>query len=243
MRRFDRATPRAEFPGKDFPNVCDMIPARKIGGWAVEHFEVTLEDSKNSAWQAAHRRDIWGVVPAGKYARLVHGHDVVMSDTRMEREACAEFVDHAQGRVIIGGLGLGMILPPILALDRVESVTILEMHQEVRELVEFPLRAWVDENVSPAAADKLKIRKGDVFKWRPPQGAEWDMAIWDIWTDRTTDSLKDMARLRDRWGRWVKGRQLCWFEHELKHQRNEEMGLYDDDEDDDLFEPEDDEDY
>jgi spermidine synthase len=223
------------FRGRDFPNVRDIIPERQVGNWAVQHFEVTPEQSAHSALRAAHARDVWGVVPAGQYARLVHGHSVVMSDTRMERETCAEFVDAAHGRVIIGGLGLGMILPPILGKESVESVTVLELSPAVRELVEFPLRAWIDENVSPAAADKLKIRKGDVFKWRPPKGARWDMAIWDIWTDRTTDSLKDMVRLRDRWHKWVEGRQLCWFEDELKRQKRRDAGWYDDDYEDDGY--------
>ena len=219
-----REVMRRVFKGANFPSVREIVPEGQIDGWAVEHFEIDTKESEKTATKALFARDEWGAVPPGKYARLVHqGCDVVMSDTWMERETCAYFVDEARGRAIIGGLGLGMILPPILSLDRVTEVTVLEKHPAVRMLVEFPLRTWVDENISPVAADKLKVITADVFEYKPPKKARWDVALWDIWTDRTTDNLAEMRRLRARWAKHVHSvNQLCWFEQELKRMKRDD---------------------
>ncbi|MCV5648158.1 hypothetical protein OFN55_36090, partial [Escherichia coli] len=74
-------------------------------------------------------------IPPGRYRRLSNGWDVVMSNTPMEIRTCQDFIERATGRVLINGLGLGMVLHAILQKDDVTHVTVIEKEQDVINLV------------------------------------------------------------------------------------------------------------
>jgi len=83
-----------------YANMSDILQERKVGDYALEKFEI----GKNNLYAMLHG------IPCGKYIRLRHGIEVVMSDTDMEKRTNARFVANAHGNVLIGGLGIGMIL-------------------------------------------------------------------------------------------------------------------------------------
>jgi spermidine synthase len=90
----------------------------------------------------------------------------MMSDTNMERRSNWQVKDNAHGRVLIAGLGIGMILHPILdptraiisrrageALQPVEHVTVVELNQDVIDLVAPSLARY---------GDRVTIVKADI---------------------------------------------------------------------------------
>ena len=108
----------------------------------------------------------------------------MMSDTRMEHVTNYRVVQEARGNVLIAGLGLGIILHPILAKNEVLSVTVIEKYADVIALV------------SPTVKnDKLTIIQGDIYEWKPVKGTKYDTLYFDIWADSTTDKLEEMRKL------------------------------------------------
>lgn len=147
-------------------------------------------------------------VAPGRYTRLIIRNQLVMSDTQMEQRTNREFVIAAHGHVLIAGLGLGLILPPILKKENVLSVTVIEKEQDVISLVAQKHRHR-----------KLTVCNGDAFSYEP--SGKFDCIYLDIWPDINTDNLKAMTTLKKRYRRWLnKDNQSkwigCWPERELR---------------------------
>lgn len=168
-----------------FPRIPDIVPAGRHDNAAVEHFEVSEHDSRWSGLRGEY-------VPAGRYARLFVNGSLYMSDTAMERRTNTDVVRRANGHVLIAGLGLGLILAPILAKDSVTETVVIEKYQAVIDLV------------APYYANpKLTIIRADIFEWAPVKGQKFDTVYFDIWPDLTTDNLKQINRLHQRGKHWV----------------------------------------
>jgi hypothetical protein len=180
-----------------FPHMADIIPEGKCGSAEIKHVTVSQHDSNMSA---RHGGEHW--VPAGKYAQLHVDGKLMMSDTRHERITNLEFVRRAHGKVLIGGLGLGMILKPILAKPEVDSVLVIEQSDDVIGLI------WPHvEN------PKLDVWKADVFTWNPPQSlGKWQTIYLDIWPDLCTDNLPQIARLHQKYKYYLDRTDPdCWM--------------------------------
>ena len=80
--------------------VATWLPEGQRGAYRVERFVVT-----GNEWQGFSPR----TVTAGTYTRLMRGGTVVMSDTPAEWRDHSYFVDRAEGRVLVAGLGIGMV--------------------------------------------------------------------------------------------------------------------------------------
>jgi hypothetical protein len=66
------------------------------------------------------------------YVRLVKkGEGVMMSDTPMERNTNYHILDKANGDVLIFGLGIGLIILPLLRKENVKSITVVELYQDL----------------------------------------------------------------------------------------------------------------
>jgi spermidine synthase len=110
-----------------------------------------------------------------------------MSDTRLEQSTNREVVSQARGDVLIAGLGIGFILVPILKKNEVTSITVVEKHQDVIDLV------------GPRFNDpRLTILQGDILTWRPPKGSTYSTIYFDIWPNICSDNLTEMTRLERR---------------------------------------------
>lgn len=169
----------------DFPKMVDIVKPGKLGLAEVAHFEVTDFESKFSALRGEY-------VPAGKYARLSVAGCLMMTDTAMERGSNQEAVWSARGRVLIAGLGIGMILHPILSKTEVARVTVIEKYQDVIDLVAPTIQ-------SP----KLSIACADAFEFVPEAGTHYDTIYFDIWPDISVDNLDEMTRLHRRFRKFL----------------------------------------
>jgi hypothetical protein len=198
------------------------LPTAQNGRWSIEHFSVGPE---------GHVTDHGIEWPRGHYTRLVRysdevpevdetmgiyvrpGGNMVMSDTPDEIEdhrPAMEEIRKRGGRVLIHGLGLGMITRFALEQPNVEHVDVVELDQEVIDLV------------SPHYRDqRLTIHQGDARTYPWPPDARWTVVWHDIWGDFKTENLKEMEafhqRFEDRceWqGSWSRNHLLAKQERE-----------------------------
>jgi len=171
-----------------FEKMVDYIKPGVKGVAEIRHVNVSGEDSKRTSLRSfISRRDEY--VAPGDYVQLNINGQLMMSDTSMEKRSNSHFVHEARGRVLIAGLGIGMVLLPILKKDEVESVIIIEKYQDVIDLVKIE---------SP----KLKILCDDIFQWKPEKGSKFDTIYFDIWPDIKTTNLEEMSKLHQRFGRY-----------------------------------------
>lgn len=171
-------------------DVLGQPPDGVRGHWRVETFSVSDQAAQTSALRALFDGpDVY--VPPGVYKRLTRGSTIVMSNTPMELRTNAEFIRRATGRVLINGLGLGIVLTAILQKPDVHSITVIETAQEVIDLV------------APTFCDDLRVTiiHADAFEYRPPTGARYDVVWHDIWDDICPGNLREMTRLHRKYAR------------------------------------------
>jgi len=197
----------------DFPRMVDVVPEARRGVAVVEHFEIDKHTAEFSRMRAAiGHSDEW--VDEGRHAKLYVDGALVMSDTNMERDSNRPVVRAARGQVLVAGLGLGMILHPILAKPEVEHVVVIEKSQDVIDIVAPTLAPTL-------STKRLSIICADVFGWKPPKGAKWDVIYFDIWASISTDALEDMDKLHRRFRSRLKagGWMDSWKRHQLMRER------------------------
>jgi hypothetical protein len=167
----------------------DLLPAGQHGVARIEHLSLSPDLAMVLALEAHD-----STLQPGRYTRLFVRDELVMSDTYMELESNWPAVCRANGHVLVAGLGLGVILVPMLASPRVEHVTVVEREPDVIALV-APAFA------THTARGRLEIVEADIFTWRPPRGARYDTIYFDIWPDISVANLPAIARLHRRFGR------------------------------------------
>lgn len=188
------------------------IPAGESGEWSVDHFTVERNVAAMRLWRDGRP------CPPGRYTRLgCKSEGLFMTDTPAEANDLRGFLRCASGVVLIGGLGLGMMLRPLLRKSEVESVVVLEKSPDVIKLV------------APSYADlrpRLEIINADVFTWKPDRMFSW--AWWDIWPTICEDNRPEFGRLRRRYSRSMvaPGRQLVWAEDTLNRERDADRRRY-----------------
>jgi len=171
------------------------VPDGQSGPWSVSTFTVSKEDAAFSAMRAMISSDRGRSVPEGVYKALKRGNTMVMSNTPDEVEDCFDFFEAAKGRVLVNGLGLGMVLDVILnKVDQngkfvVKEVTVVEKDYDVFKLVAPTFLN--DKRVHIVIADAMTFK---------PEG-RFD-AVWhDIFDNICADNLPTMHKLHKKYGR------------------------------------------
>jgi len=169
-----------------------IIPEGRSGPVRIEHFKVSAFDSKFTMLRAIQHPDAY--IPVGSYCRLYVGDSLMMSNTPAEQRTNFGVVRNSRGDVLIAGLGIGMILVPILEKREVKTVTVVEASRDVIELVEPSIR-------KVKGGKKLRVVEASIFDWQPPKDQKYDCIYFDIWATISTDTLKEMERLHRKFGR------------------------------------------
>lgn len=178
------------------------MPEGESGKWRVERITVEPNDSA-LVYYSLKGRDL----QPGTYTRLMHGGSVVMSDTPAEWRDHRWFIACAEGRVLISGLGIGMVIAALLARPRVERIVVIEKEADVVALV------------APSYAnERVRIVNADAYTWKPDERFDW--AWHDIWPSICGDNVEDFGKLRRRYSKAMTApkRQHCWCEHEARRQ-------------------------
>ena len=130
-----------------------------------------------------------------KYPDVEHD-ELMMSDTPIERQTNLDFIRASKGDVLIAGLGIGMVLWPLIYKEEVKSITVIEIHPEIIKMIE-PIFAPLAEE----QGTKLDIICDSIFDWQIPKGAMWDTIYFDIWNNICGDHYDDMKVLHRRFSR------------------------------------------
>ena len=159
----------------------------RVGAVEIVQFEVDEATALGSIMRAA-LNDGRGRVWPGVYTGLTLDGDLWMSDTPDEIDDHMPMIHEAEkrgGRVLVNGLGLGMVIKALLDLPQVEHVDVVELNKDVIDLV------------GPHyASERCTIHHANAFEVKWPEGAHWT-AVWsDIWLPISPDNLPEIARLK-----------------------------------------------
>ena len=123
----------------------------------------------------------------GEYIKLHVNGRLMMSDTGMERISNKPFINNATGKVLIAGLGIGLIIHNTLPNNSITEITVIEKYQDVIDLV------------APKFNDpRLNIICADIHTWEPPKGTKYDTIYFDIWPDICVENLSEIRSLHAR---------------------------------------------
>lgn len=152
----------------------------------------------------------------GHYTRLHINNELMMSDTPMERISNNDFARKANGKVLIAGLGLGMIIQAIIDKEDVTEIVVIEKYQDVIDLVEPKIKS-----------DKLKVICADIDKWKPTNGEKFDVIYFDIWADISVENLEHIKKLHNRFKNLVnRNNPKCymnsWMKEYLQKEKRKE---------------------
>lgn len=199
------------------------VPETESGEWKIERFVVDEEAAEFQKLRALMSYS-GRFAPAGTYTRLVaNGRGVVMSDTPNEIEDHLHFIYRAEGKVLVAGLGLGMVLQALLSKEEVTHVDIVEISHDVIQMVEPHYRLKFPK-------ESFSIIHADILKWQPPKGETWDHIWYDIWDEICVDNWDDMKALHRKFGRRCGGNQDSWMrdwiKSELAKERRQTYGWW-----------------
>ena len=172
------------------------------GDWKLSKFSVTEKDAKLFNLRCAINGYPQRGIQAGEYWKLTRGGTIVMSNTPAEIRDHIKFIQEAQGKVLIAGLGLGMVLQEVLKKNTVTKVTVVELSQDVINLVG---KSYQDS--------RLEIVNEDIFKFKPSE--HYDYAWFDIWDDISGDEYEEMKKITRKLSRFV-SKSDCWCKNESK---------------------------
>ena len=160
-----------------YANMTEILQDREIGIAKIEKY--------HASGIAAM---IQGVAE-GDYVSLKLNGTLVMSNTSMEKCTNSDFVYNATGDVLIGGLGIGLIIMPLLEKDEVKSITVIEKYQDVIDCVLPQLKPHDKQN-------KLKVVCADCFEWTTTE--KYETIYLDIWAyineDVYNEEMKPLKR-------------------------------------------------
>ena len=176
------------------------IPASSLGTARIVHD--TLDEFTRLRAQ-------WDGMPlyAQVYTRLFVDGELWMTDAEFECQTNYDIAYHSRGDILIAGLGLGLIIGPMLEREQVRSVTVLEKSPDVIALIGPHYDSL-----------KLTIIEADVHEWQPPKKA-YDFIYFDIWADvPNSDNRAEITALKKRYRTALKagGKTSAWCENRVR---------------------------
>lgn len=140
--------------------------------------------------------------------RLKHNDGVWMSDLPQEVYQMREPLAQAYGRVLIGGLGLGVVSHLMMQQQKVDWVTTCELQPDVIALV------------NPYISNRGVVICADLFEYVAEHIGTFDYAFFDIWAGTGETTWKDyVVQLRRLCRNKINQRDVtCWNEEEMKGQ-------------------------
>jgi hypothetical protein len=143
--------------------------------------------------------------------KLTEDDNTWMSDNMFEVDSNLGAVDQARGDVLIGGLGIGML--PTLIKDKVNSIDIVELSQDVIDLV-----------FHQVATNKMNIIQDEICHYLTTTEKKYDLVCIDVWQN-TFLPLWDIEGMKGLAQRCLKpgGTTWCWLEEMYKHSTTKEV--------------------
>ncbi len=108
-----------------------------------------------------------------------------MVDSPADYRAMQIYANRARGKVLTTGLGLGILVHELCKNDRVESVTVVELQQDVIDLISKHL-----PNDS-----RITIIQDDFWNFVADDNTAWDTIVVDLWV--FTDTARQLEIYRN----------------------------------------------
>jgi hypothetical protein len=153
-------------------------------------FEVTALQRKSDDWFDLMRGLFW---------------KPWMSDTPQERYMMQNAANLVKGRVLVGGLGLG-IFPQYALSKKATEIVVVEINPDIIDITK-PL---FDTPALEPIRDKVTIIQDNLFDYVGKTEEKFDTAYFDIWETIRGDNIAQMNWLRHHSRRSTSGRVLCW---------------------------------
>ena len=162
------------------------IPEGTVGTHSIVHYNIENYDNWTDYWKRYNQ--------ARKEAPHLRNYTVllredqslsVMQDSFTEYEEHQWLWGHATGDILITGLGLGFVNEWLIKAPGITSVTIIEKHQDVIDLV------WDH----CAKDERFTLIHDDADTWDIPDGSNWDC----VWLDHEISGISQMEELKDKY--------------------------------------------
>lgn len=179
------------------------LPDGEVDGLMIDHFVV--EPGVESVRLLLEGRPVRTGVT---YTRLFDRRTGTLWMTDTQAEARDHYGAFFQAkhlgakRVLVNGLGIGMLVHALLTLDTIGQIDVVESDQRCIDLV------------APHYPERVTVYHDDARAIEWPTGTRWDVAWHDIWPNITSENLPEMHRLHRKYGRRVAwqgswARDLC----------------------------------
>jgi spermidine synthase len=182
-----------------YTDVINLIPESSTGCAEIRHDTPTQFERMRAA---LHGQPLY----RDKYCRLLVRGQIMMTDAEFERKTNIEPIIRKGNSALIAGLGIGLILHPIIC--NFKNVTVVEKELDVIKLVahHFP---------------SVSIVHDDIFSWAPPKGSKFDLIYFDIWGDISSDDLVQSKELHRKFRKYLSkvGYMESWCRVALKYLR------------------------
>lgn len=168
-----------------YPIGSVRVKESQFADWKISNFTVSKEQEKQHNVSCLVRGLESFFIEAGDYTRLTKNGRVVMSNTKMEIDTNRIAYKEAKGRVLVAGLGMGMILDAIISKPEVDYVRVIEIDKNLID------------NVGLLYKDnpKVEIIHADILNYKPVESEFYDFIWFDIWTDISANNIIDMELL------------------------------------------------
>ncbi len=211
----------------EYTDLHTIYPTEELESETYKINRIVLSEERVNMERIRNRSNYWyiaGLKADFPYVRLIKkggsfSGGIMMSDTPMERNTNYDFIQKANGDVIIFGLGLGLVIIPLLKKENVKSILVVELHQDLIDLVEPILKQHDPEN-------KLTIVQGDCFEFHTkiPKEMKFDSIYGDIWIDISTENYEQMKTLTKNWkNRLNRSNENAFIDHWLKDHLKKEI--------------------
>ena len=144
------------------------------------------------------------------YPAVMEKERLWMSVTPNEIETMKEAVNRANGKVLTFGLGLGYFQYMISEKENVNSITIVEMNEEIIKLFENYILPQFSNK------DKIKIIKSDAFYYAENhlENEKYDFIYTDLWHD-VSDGMDMYLKMKSYEIKSPKSEFMYWIEKSI----------------------------
>jgi spermidine synthase len=183
---------------RNYIELTDIFPDKiEMNRYIIDKFTLTdyqLEEIKNQ-WHPKRFEKYGDSLTIGKEYVILYDKSqskVMMTNNEFVMITNQKFIDNAKGDVIIFGLGIGLILHPLLQDDDIKSITIVEVDKDLIDET-FPIILDFDTK------SKLSIINCDAFQYQDDK--KYDTIYFDIWPLINEEAFKEMKVLSEKFSK------------------------------------------
>lgn len=187
------------------------VPVMDAEGIRVSRYIPSDREISFARMRAAISEGGRGILAEGVPMTRLHVDGALwMSDTPDEmRDHLFPWMEARErgGRILVHGLGLGMIVQAFLRMPQVEHVDVVESDERIIRLI--------GTHYAEKYPGRITFHHGDAYTYRFPPGTRWTVAWHDTWQHISADNWPEMNRLHRRYGSRVDW-QWSWCRGEVE---------------------------